>query len=373
VAPNSRNNFAGWFLKSNAVSNSISLGPYTATKSGTVSRATVDDAGPLPSSLAPGQQVAVGVMFDVGASGFGGVGLTIGSAGCPTIVPVSHTVTLSSTAATGIPFGLFGIKPDSTLPCCAAWTGGSRTTKNVNSVLTQLAAARTKVPRLRMWYNITGGDEQVFANGPGGSFNLQRWKDTLDKYADALANGTSSHYDSLLTYIQDGTLQGIQMLDDLGNFSPRPSFSQIEAMAAHAKRRYPTLVTAVRDRATSLLTTSNGAPYASLDVAWAQFRSGVGTPSNFRNAEISAAQQAKLGLVLGVNITHGGYPLFSDTPVQIDTLLAWGNDLLRSGSSDYACGFIMWNIDYPSLSDSKMTTLANLAKNHVAAPCRRRP
>jgi hypothetical protein len=375
VAPNSRNNFAGWFLKSNAASNSISLGPYTATKSGTVSRATVDDAGPLPSSLAPGQQVAVGALFDVGASGFGGVGLTIGSAGCPTIVPVSHTVTLSPTAPTGIPFGLFGNKP-SDIASGAIWTGGSLTNKNLSSVVTQLGQAQTHTPKLRMWYNITGGNEQVFANGDG-SFNLNRWRDTLDSVAAPLkADGTSIYYDSLAPYISDGTLQGINMLDDLGNFTPAITSSQLESMAVRAKLRFPTLLTAVRDRATNLRNRlPAGATYHSLDVAWAQFKLGVGTARAYRDSEIGAAQTAKLGLVLGINITDGGsVPL--GTPVSPDSLQSWGDTLLQPIKSDYACGFMMWNNTYPFLTTTAVNALsnvANVAKNHVAAPCRRRP
>jgi hypothetical protein len=44
----------------------------------------------------------------------------------------------------------------------------------------------------------------------------------------------------------------------------------------------------------------------------------------------------------------------------------------RPGPQTCAFGFMMWNVQYPILSHSAFTTLANLAKNHVAAPCKRR-
>jgi hypothetical protein len=58
--------------------------------------------------------------------------------------------------------------------------------------------------------------------------------------------------------------------------------------------------------------------------------------------------------------------------VPIDSVLNWGTELLKPVKSDYACSFIMWNITYDSVRSSKMTTLANMATSHVAAPCKRR-
>ena len=55
------------------------------------------------------------------------------------------------------------------------------------------------------------------------------------------------------------------------------------------------------------------------------------------------------------------------TPQQ---LLDWGTDLLSSANdSSYACSFIMWNVQYGQLGNANMTTIANLAKNHVASSC----
>jgi hypothetical protein len=285
-------------------------------------------------------------------------------------------VNVTGAAATGIPFGLFGIKPDSLAGMTTIWTGGSRATESVTQVLAQLAAAENDTPRLRMWFNLAGGDEQRFKNADG-SFNLQRWKDTVDYYATAAntkpfnADGSSQFYtqtNGMKKYIQDTTLLGFQMLDDLGNFSPALTFSQLEAMGAHAKLRYPGITTAVRQRPTKLASGT----YAQLNTAWAQYEarpaaSDGDTPGQYRDHQIAAAQSRHLGLVLGMNIHDGGLATPGDIPP--DTLLDWGQKLLQAGSSDYACSFIMWNIQYGNVNHPNMTTLANLAKSHVASSC----
>jgi cellulose/xylan binding protein with CBM9 domain/fibronectin type III domain protein len=268
----------------------------------------------------------------------------------------------------GIPYGLFGIKADS-IPNGTIWTGSTLTSKNLNNVLNELQAARTKSPRVRMWFNIVSGDEQVF--DVNGSFNLQAWKDTLDNHVKPInPDGTSSFYDDLLPYMQDGTLQGFQMLDDITNYPNNdPTFAQLDAMAAYMKKRFPEATTAVRATATTLKTISGGQRYTQLDVAWAQYRPTRGPVITYRTNEISAAQSVGLGLIFGMNIRKG---MADESPVPPDSIRVWGSELLKAGASDYACGFMMWDAQYVGLNNSAFSTLANLAKNHVAAPCKRR-
>jgi hypothetical protein len=281
----------------------------------------------------------------------------------------------TSAASAGIPYGLFGLKPDS-IPSGTIWTGGTLTSKNLNSVLTQLQAARNKTPRMRMWFNMVSGDEEVFKKADG-TFNVQAWKDTLDNHAKPFnADGTSSFYDDFLPYIQDGTFQGHQMLDDLANFTNITS-AQLDTIAAHSKKRFPTLLTAVRDRPTALkarapvCSTCPGGrkPFAVLDMGWAQFRTGLGSDASYLADNIQAAKDLKLGLVMGINIRKG---IAGTDPVPPDSILKWGSTFLAPGSSDYVCGFMMWDNAYVGLGNTVFTTLANKAKNHVAAPCKRR-
>jgi hypothetical protein len=278
-------------------------------------------------------------------------------------------VTMTS-APSGIPFGLSGINPD-TMPSGTIWTEGYLSSKNLTSLRNALQAADALTPKIRMWFVMTGANEQDFMN-PDSSFNLQRWKDTLDKYAAPIQpDGTSGRYLEVKPYIDNGTFLGIVMLDDQQNFTPDPTFAQVEAMAAHAKMRYPGLLTAVRLQASNLKQVSGGAPYAQLDVAWSQYRFDRGKAATYRDTEIQAAQDVKLGLVLGINITDGGPPLFSNVPT--DSLLTWGTEFLKPGSSDYVCAFNMWDKTYGNLAHPNMTTLATKAASHVTSTCKRRP
>jgi hypothetical protein len=274
----------------------------------------------------------------------------------------------TSGGAGGIPYGLFGVKPDS-VPNGQIWTGGTLTSKNLNNMLNELAAARANSPKMRMFFNIAAGDEQEF--DVNGSFNLQAWKDTVDNHVKPInADGTSSFNDEVQPYIQDGTLLGFMLLDDITNYPNNdPTFSQLDAMAAHMKKRFPGATTAVRATATTLKTISGGARYTQLDVAWAQYRPTRGPVVTYRDNEISAAQSVGLGLILGMNIRKG---MADESPVPPDSIRVWGSELLKAGASDYACGFMMWDAQYVGLNNSAFTTLANLAKNHVAAPCKRR-
>jgi hypothetical protein len=363
-----------WFLKNNCSSPS---GPWDfwATRTGAV--ATVGLPNPrFVTSIAAGGTVKISVPFTTGAAGSGTIVLNATNDGTGQTVTRTQSVTV--TGGGGIPFGLFGIKPDS-LPSGTIWTGSSLASKSFGAIRTQLAAARAENPRIRMWFNMTAGDEQVFMRADG-SFNLQAWKDTLDNHAKPFnADGSSSFYDDFLPYIQDGTFQGHQMLDDLAAFNPDPTQAQLDSMAAYSKKRFPLLPTAVRARPTQLkswaplCSTCPGGrkPYGVLDMGWAQYVARAGDPTVYRDTEIAAAKDMKLGMIIGINIRKG---MPNEQPAPPDSILKWGNIFLEPGStkSDYVCGFIMWDIAYANLGSPVFGTLANKAASHVAAPCKRR-
>jgi hypothetical protein len=227
-----------------------------------------------------------------------------------------------------------------------------------------------------MWYNLTAGDETVFMDSDG-SFNLERWKDTLDVHVSPLkADGTSIYNDSIASYVQDRLLLGHNMLDDIAIFNPDVTQAQIDAIAAHSKRRLPALPTIVRYRPTQLkgvaepCSTCPGGkkPYAVLDMGWAQYHQRNGSPAVYRDTEIQAAKDLHLGLMLGLNVRKGMYPSLDEVPP--DSIVKWGSILLEPGESDYACSFLMWDAAYSNLNSSAFSTLANVARNHVAASCK---
>lgn len=304
------------------------------------------------------------VSYSVGAPGTGTVVLTATSdVGTTSFGVLNVTVTGS-----GIPFGVAGLHPDQAFP--AIFTGGSLTDKNVSDVARLLDSAQHK--HVRMWFNVTGGEQLFYRSPTDHSFVLQSWKDTLDNHASPFNPDSSSTKASQLTpYINNGTLMGFILMDDIGNFNPDPAFRDLEEMARYAKLRYPGVTTALRAVPTLLSTISGGNPYTQVDVGWAQYTSRVGmTAAAFRDANITAARNLGLGLVDGINITEGDGTSTNKTPITTAELLSWGSDLLQQGTSDYVCAFKMWDINYLHLTDPNMTTLANLAKGHVASPCK---
>jgi hypothetical protein len=151
-------------------------------------------------------------------------------------------------------------------------------------------------------------------------------------------------------------------------------------MAAYSKKRFPLLPTAVRARPTQLKTwappcsTCPGGkkPYGVLDMGWAQYHGRNGNATTYRDAEIAAAKDMQLGMLIGINITQGIPP--DNTLVPPDSILKWGNIFLEPGStkSDYVCAFLMWNAAYGDTTNAVFGTLASKAASHVAAPCKRR-
>ncbi|HZI74116.1 MAG TPA: hypothetical protein VFD73_08870, partial [Gemmatimonadales bacterium] len=192
--------------------------------------------------------------------------------------------------------------------------------------------------------------------------------------------GTSPYYAEFQPYIDgDSTLLGHVLLDDIGNLSSLTQ-AQLDTIAAHSKRRFPGLLTVVRGRPTQLKAAAprcrsclgGKQPYGFLDAGWAQYSVKNGDAASFRDAEIAAATELQLGLVLGINIRRPFLsPNMNEAP--IDSVSQWGKILLATGTSDYACAFSLWNDTYSSAAAAAVfDTLALLARNHVASPCKRR-
>ena len=280
------------------------------------------------------------------------------------------------TQPSGIPFGLFALHPDNTnIPNHSIWTAAHITTVRMVDMMNTLRDAKQRSPRIGMWLNLTSGGEQAFMN-PDGSFSLALWKSIFDDHVGPFkGNGTSIYNDSIIGFIQDGTFRGHMMLDDLGAFTPDPNQAQIDSMAAHSKRRFPTLLTAVRSKPTSLKNVAptcsscpgGKKPYGVLDMGWAQYVQNAGNPATYRDNEIQASKDMHLGLVMGMNIRKG--MIGGDDPVPADSISKWGSILLQAGSSDRVCAFIMWDAAFSGLGNSAFNTLASKAQSHVATSC----
>jgi hypothetical protein len=107
--------------------------------------------------------------------------------------------------------------------------------------------------------------------------------------------------------------------------------------------------------------------YRYLDAAWAQYLWRKGDVDDYINRNVRDAQNMGLGLVVGLNVRHGGNPNL--TAMSPDEIRNWGSALL---SNSYACAFLSWQwYDYTNTSAVRdaMQTLRNKAENRSSRRC----
>jgi hypothetical protein len=108
-------------------------------------------------------------------------------------------------------------------------------------------------------------------------------------------------------------------------------------MARYSKSIWPSMPTLVR--AEPYLIKWSGT-YRYLDAAWAQYLWRKGDVHDYLDRNVREAQAMGLGLVVGLNLRHGGNPNL--TWMSADEAESWGSALL---STSYACAFLSWQWD----------------------------
>ncbi len=148
--------------------------------------------------------------------------------------------------------------------------------------------------------------------------------------------------------------------------------STLDQMAQYSKSLFPELVTMVRAAPSQL----QGYTWQFLDASWAQYAARKGPIGAFVSTEVAAAQSARLGLVVGLNISKGGDGSsgiggadgYSMTGAEI---LQYGGAFLAEPSS---CAFLMWDsrasVIQRSDVASALAELAGDARAHAATSCR---
>ena len=141
-------------------------------------------------------------------------------------------------------------------------------------------------------------------------FDKETWKAELDNW---IGSGVEE-------FIEDGTLIGHIVLDDIYNFAGRdPSAADLEDIARHSKTLFPHLMTLVRERASNVPIPSSGT-YEYVDAFINQFttvRIDNGEVSDFdgdgdvdvndyAQENAAAAENLGVGIVMGLNICDGG-------------------------------------------------------------------
>jgi hypothetical protein len=189
---------------------------------------------------------------------------------------------------------------------------------------------------LRVTLRLTG-DHHAYTRD--GDFDLELWKVQLDRWRDAGAQ----------PFIDDGTLAGHMLLDDVVNFEGRdPDAADFEEMARFSKELMPGLMTFVRQKATHM-PPPEGGRYVWVDAAVNQYEALEGPVEAYASVQEERAIALGLGVINGLNIADGGdgsagRPGWRAThyPMTADEIRSYGQVLATVPS----CGmFLNWEYD----------------------------
>ncbi len=238
-------------------------------------------------------------------------------------------------------------------------------------LMSELVLARSKGGRMIL--KMVGGSDDRVKNS-NGTFSLDKWKALVYKFKPL----------GLTTYINDGTLMGVFLIDEPHNKSKwggtAISYATVEAMAKYVKGLWPSMTTIVRARPTWLAQTTM--TYTYLDAGWFQYEAHyMGDVTVATNSEVAAAKRKGLGLVVGLNVLNGGNgssrvagTTSGKYKMSATEIRNYGNVLLNQ---TYACGFFNWTYilggsTYFARTDIKsaMTYLSGKARTHSKTSCR---
>ncbi len=135
-----------------------------------------------------------------------------------------------------------------------------------------------------------------------GNFDLEKWKTDLSDWENS----------GVQEFIDDGTLVGHMLLDDIDTFAgTNPTASDLDEMARYSKEIMPGLMTFVRQKCSNLPepTTESG-EYEYVDNCVNQYTNyqgfSDGPIDEYIAEQTAAAEQYNLGMINGLNIADGG-------------------------------------------------------------------
>lgn len=242
-----------------------------------------------------------------------------------------------------VPFGVWGNYPQ-------AWGGiysGGHITVTPANMLSRLSRVRSA--RMRVVVSMAAGSKRDYQNDDG-TFSMAMWKARLVAFRRV----------NFSKFLRDGTIVAQHLIDDLdySHWGDKPiSNRELDEMARYSKQFWPTLLTAVRARPSSLMSPpygGSGRPYnwRYLDAAWNQYSARMGNPVAQMAGEVRAAKRQGLGLVVGLNVLTGGDgssglpgpdKYSSDWAMSPAEVVRYGTPLIRH---PYACAFLMWSAKY---------------------------
>lgn len=150
-----------------------------------------------------------------------------------------------------------------------------------------------KAAGLTVTLRMTDDHEAYTVNG---DFNVDAWKAQVARWRGS----------GVQAYIDDGTLAGHMLLDDVTNFEGHdPTASELDEMARYSKELMPGLMTFVRQKATAL-PSPEGGRYRYVDAAVNQYEVMEGDVREYATHQATRAQELGIGVINGLNIADGG-------------------------------------------------------------------
>lgn len=158
----------------------------------------------------------------------------------------------------------------------------------VNTLLPMVRDAGLKVT-LRM----TPGHSSYSTNG---NFDLALWKSYLSTWQNS----------GIQEFIDDGTLVGHMLLDDIDDFTGTdPTAADLDEMARFSQEILPGLMAFVRCQATKMPVPENG-QYIYVDAVVNQYKASEGPVETYVANQLSKAQSLGVDIINGMNICDGG-------------------------------------------------------------------
>lgn len=206
----------------------------------------------------------------------------------------------TNTASSDILFGFWGLNG------FISDEGLQDVASRFNTTVFQVASAsprytvQTLLPLVRQSHmKVTlrmSGDHELYTTN--GDFDIDKWKTQISAWSDS----------GVQEFIDDGTLAGHMILDDIDTFAGAdPTAAELDEMARFSKQVMPGLLTFVRQKASSLPVPNNDTKmYQYLDAAVNQYKASDGLVREYADTQYAAAQAFGLDVIQGLNMCDGG-------------------------------------------------------------------
>jgi len=197
---------------------------------------------------------------------------------------------------------------------------------------------------------LTGWHEDYSTDG---NFDLQKWKLQLQGWETAC---DANNADCIQPFIDDGTLIGHMLLDDIFTFPGNaPTAAELDEMARYSEELFPGLMTFVRNKA-STMPEPEGGTYQHLDACVNQYTNYQGYPDGpieaYALEQAASAEALGLEVINGLNIADGGNGSSGiegwsagKYAMSAEEITTYGTPLLDRETFPHLRMFLMWEYD----------------------------